>query len=257
MKLQHAGVTGVLAVLLMGGAANALAQKSDDIKVTLGLKLWLTEWDTPLVSNDPVTGNNVQTFFAHGRIAPIPSLSVRYRDFLASTDYFVKTNYGFGSQSRAEIGLPVLVTNAVSAKREEFGLNVGYFVVPQLAVTVGYKRVDQHYTQTESGPGLVTATGRSTTKNEAVTVGILGSAPIGGGFNMYGNGSIGPARASAPGGFSGNGYYGSTELGVAYPIAANTVLSLGYKYQLISIGVFGQRARDITNGVVAGLSYTF
>ena len=53
------------------------------------------------------------------------------------------------------------------------------------------------------------------------------------------------------------GYYASAEGGLAYPVAPNTTFSAAYKVQVIDLGINGQRARDTTNGIILGLSYTF
>src|SRR6266581_989601 len=267
MKLwKRAGTAGVLTVLLLG-AGSALAQKSDDLKFSLGLKLWANTWETSFANNDPSTGTNVISSTSDYKIAAIPSFSVRYKDFVASMGYFTKTSYSFkdfSDMTNLACCGPKEVTTAVSAKRDELDVNFGYFVAPQLAVTLGYKSVNQTYTVTNSAPGVIftPATFTSKTKNTAPTIGILSFAPLGGGFTLYGNGAYGPMKSKIEGGGSAKGSYQSTELGVARGFG-NTGLSasLGYKVQIIdvkdTVTTGDQRARDTTNGFILGVTYTF
>ncbi len=267
MKLwKRAGAAGVLTVLLLG-ASSALAQKSDDLKVSLGLKLWYNTWETGFFNNDPSTGTNVISSTSDWKPALIPSFSVRYKDFVASMGYFTKTSYSFANFSDMQnltcCG-PKNVTTAFSAKRDELDVNFGYFVAPQLAVTLGYKSVNQTYTVTESAPGVIftPATSTSKTKNTAPTIGILGFAPLGGGFTLYGNGAFGPMKSKFEDGSSAKGSYQSTELGVAHAFGNSGLsASLGYKVQIIdvkdAVTTGNQRARDTTNGLIMGVTYTF
>jgi hypothetical protein len=139
--------------------------------------------------------------------------------------------------------------------------DIGWFVHPQVALTLGYKRVDQTYTTTVSSPGLVYPDPTpGTTKNTGYTVGILGSAPIAGGFALYGNMAYGPMKSKFEGGDTEHkGSYQSSEFGFAYGFGG-AALTFGYKVQVLDFdyeGPLPQRLRDTTNGFVAGISYTF
>ena len=259
---KHAGRVGVLTLLLFG-AGNALAQ-SDGLQVTLGLKLWANTWESPFLNDDPTSGTNLIASANDSlKVAPIPSLSVRYGNVVFSAGYFAKTDYDFSTFSdMVNLGCcgPTAVTQVSSAEREEWDFNLGYFVTPQIAVTVGYKKIDQTYTSTFSAPGVIFASPTtSTTKNTATTIGLLAFAPLGESFALYGNFAYGPAKSKFEGGESLSGTYRSTELGIAHPLGGATV-SLGYKIQILDVetkGALPQRARDSTNGVILGVSYTF
>lgn len=132
------------ATVLLGYATGALAQQAaatsaasgPDLSITLGLKLhWnristnapglvLTTSGVAPVSDELRTGAETSI---------IPIVSARYRDFFASASYLGKTDY---SATQPATGLPY------NFEREEYDLNFGYYILPGLAVTVGYKNVD-------------------------------------------------------------------------------------------------------------------
>jgi hypothetical protein len=255
MKLwRQIGVVALVPVALVGGAGNVFAQERDkNWSVTLGLKGWINTWETAL-SNDGGGDSNILSLTSpRGKLALIPNLAARYKDFFVSGGYFTKTSYTFPRIRDAGVLIDT------KADRSEVDFNLGYFIVPQLALTVGYKTIKQEYEV--SGPSF--ATSRSTTKYTGPTVGILGSAPIGGGFAFYGNGasSVVGLKAKYSTGGSDTAWYGSSELGLAYAVARGAVLSLGYKYQVlnthVSTSTGQQEARDVTTGLIFGANYTF
>src|SRR6266540_5981809 len=252
MKLwRQIGVVALVPVAFVGGAGNVFAQERDkNWSVTLGLKAWQNTWETALL-NDDAFDSNILSLTSPSKFALIPNLTVRYKDFFVAGGYFTKTSYTF---PQIRFAGSLIDTKA---DRTETDFNLGYFIVPQVALTVGYKTVKQEYTL--STPGF--PVDRSTTKYGGVTAGILGSAPIGGGFALYGNGSGGPSKAKYSGGGSDNAWYISSELGLAYAVARGATLSLGYKYQVLNTNVKTltgtQVARDVTNGFVFGGNYTF
>lgn len=257
---KRAGQGLVLSALL---CVTASAAAQDFFHMTIGVKGWAHTWETGNLNDDPSTGTNV-TVGAADKVSVIPSLSMRFGRFFISAGYFVKTEYEFEKTSD-RVNLTccgnVTVTEEQKAEREEYDLNIGWFVHPQLAITVGYKRVDQTYTNTFTAPGVIFAPGEpSTTKNTGFTVGLLGSAPLGGGFALYGNMAIGPMKAEFEGGGEEpKGTYQSSEFGLAYGFGG-AAITFGYKVQVIDLerdGTFPQRLRDTTNGFVAGISYTF
>lgn len=227
---------GMLAIGVCAGTAFAqqpAANGSNEVKVTVGLKLWHMQWETWLTAFP----NVIQTT-ARNQWAAIPNVAISYKDFFASGGYFVKKKYDF--------------PNGLNVKRAEWDLNLGYWLLRgdaggRLGVTVGYKEVDQWF------PGF-----KDTKK--AVVFGFTGAAPVGGGFYLYGNGAYGPAKEKFPGDKL-DGYYASAEGGVAYPFAPGATVTLGYKWQVTDFKVKflpgDERGRDTTNGFVVGLNYTF
>jgi hypothetical protein len=267
MSLIKQAARMALAALLIAAAGGAGAQEG--FHLTLGVKFWANYWETGFPTDDPNTGNHViMSSNESPKVAVIPSLSMRWGRFVVSAGYFAKTEYEFQEFSdfvNTTCCGGAVVRQATKAEREEVDINIGWFVHPQVAVTLGYKQVDQTYTSTFTSPGLVfPAPQPSTTKNKAWTIGVLGSGPIGGGFAVYGNLAVGPMEAefTDDSGEKPKGYYHSTEFGFAYGFGGGSAITLGYKVQVIDLE-FGensslpQRGRDTTNGFIAGLSFTF
>lgn len=272
-------ITAVVAALLVSAlGVSALAddttQLGKDFSMTLGDKLWLNSWTTTLSSNHSSGGDHYTTMTRSG-YGNIPNLSFRYKQAFLSMGYLASGTYDFPQYTDMlnDAGAPKLETVSASASRSEFDLNMGYMFVPQLGVTIGYKNVTQNYTITQSAPGVAFSGSGSTTHTyyNGVTFGITGSAPIGNGFSLYGNGVGGfmavtysPSASSAD-----SAAYSASELGIAWraeriPLSA----SFGYKYQIIDTksGAVNnpagstlptQTGTDVTQGYVLGLNYTF
>ena len=252
----------VITLLLCGATGQTFAM--DDTTITLGAKVWNNKWTTwnyyPPAGGIPGTTEN---FTSPTRSPWIPSLTVRYKDFLVTGSWFSKETYGF----KDDFG------TRFEGKRDETDLHAGYYVLPTLAVTLGYKSVKQDF-----GPGL-------TFKYSGPIIGAVGSAPLTRGFSLYGNFGYGPFKANFPSGmvdFNGRGtldadYY-LGEVGIAYsfdiksviPTAKAMTATLGYRNQTIAVKDFaaeigpavpGQsrptELRDNTEGLALGLSISF
>jgi hypothetical protein len=271
--------TSALAIALgLGGVTCAYAQQSD-LSVTLGLKGWNNRWETGQINTGFAGGgSNAQSFTSSDKLTAIPSVAVKYKDFFIAGSQFMKTSYGFppstslGFAPGAAVATPN--TQSQTADRKETDLNLGWYFVPQVAVTLGYKQVDQTYRNTFTPAAFSAFNSTGTTKNRAFTLGVAASAPIGnGGFFMYGNGATsisgmkakfsGYASTSNPAGCTSascpdwKGWYAASELGFGYRVQAGLSLTLGYKYQILDLGNAGQRGRDVTSGLIGGVSYTF
>lgn len=229
----------VAAIFALGTASGAVfAQQqqatngADDVKVTLGLKLWYNSWETW----GTLAGDTGQKAFAG-----IPNIAVNYKDFFGSAGYFIKRNYDF--------------PGTLEIKRNEYDFNLGYWLLRgeaggRLGITVGYKRINQWWHDPISTDFK--------DKKNAIPIGFTGSAPIAAGWFLYGNGAYGPANEK----FTGtklNGYFAAAEGGVAYPFAPGAAVTLGYKWQVTDMNLknSSDRGRDTTNGFVVGVNYTF
>lgn len=240
----------LVAVAVLGGINSAQAVDGKDFSATIGLKVWNAWWQTG-VTNSGVFGNNALQLTSNGTPAVIPSLTVKYKDYFINGSYFTATNFGFPSYTDA----PGLVTTTLSAKRTEADVNVGWYFIPQVAVTLGYKEVKQDY----STAGVA---GISTSKYTTPTIGVSGSAKIGeSGAFMYGNGVHGLSVRASGNGFAGvafgGGKYSGSELGFGWQFAQGVTATLGYKYQTLSGFYNGVRGNDITSGFIGGVNYTF
>ena len=273
MKNIMRAIIAILLCVTAGTAAFAddSTQLGKDLSLNVGYKLWLNSWQTTIASNHAQGGDHY-TAVTQGGYGNIPNVSLRYKQAFLSMGYLVSGTYNFPQYTDVinVTGVPRLVTNSVSASRDEFDLNLGYMFIPQLGATLGYKNVTQNYKITSASPGVTFANNGSTshTYMNGVTFGLTGGAPIGSGFTLYGNGVGGfmivNYSPSAP--TNDSSTYIASELGIAWrPQRVPLSLSLGYKYQIISTRVAAannavlnnQVGLDVTNGYVLGASYSF
>jgi hypothetical protein len=229
--------TKLLAVILLCTASPALAQ-DPGLSVTVGARVWYTEWTTFSYYASDAGENLALTQVSAGEeLALMPLVSVRYRDFFGSMSAFPSTGFSFSDGAKAE--------------RKEFDANIGYFVLPGLGLTLGYKKVEQ-----SSGPNRYRPAGP--------VVGVSGNAALGGAWSLYG--SLGIGRLKTPGGdpISFEADYRLTELGLAYTLDGGRLpkrwtFTAGYRIQVMnSKEAFGsQDGEDTTQGATLGVMATF
>lgn len=264
-RIVAASLPAVVAML----ALPAHAQNADAPLVTLGLKVWQnqwTSWDTVPPLHDARLGVDIpgasENFTSGSVAAMIPSVSVRYRDWLAAGSYFANKSYGFSGNG-----------GAFRADRREGDGLVGYFVLPTLALTAGYKSVQQDFG------------GGAKLKYTGPTLGVVASAPLTQGFSLYGNVGYGfmkarlPARgADASGNTRFDASYVLGEVGIAYsfdvrqsmPSVRSLAATVGYRSQVLATQDYKIRIsdapprptretdlRDTTEGLAFGVSMSF
>lgn len=234
MKIKISCALMAVAGLLGGGTAFA---QSSDVKVSIGLKAWNNTWETSYgIFNGGDLGAGEYAYTAGQQAALIPTLGIRYKDYLLSASYLPNKSYSFPTKD---------------VDREEYDVNFGYFLLPGVAVSLGYKEVkqtfhlkpDQSYTY------------------KTPTVGIQASSKLGDGpFFMYGSCalSIGDSlKYENQTGTTLNGWYSAAEFGLGYVLSNNVTVTVGTKHQVLDIDNKGARMRDVTSGLVAGVAYTF
>ncbi|MCI0562267.1 MAG: hypothetical protein MN733_27590, partial [Nitrososphaera sp.] len=199
---------------------------------------------------------------------PIPVVSVKYKNFFVSSSYYPETEFEFEDSSE----IPDLLTIQTSAEREEWDVALGYFLTPYLAFTAGYKDIEQTFVDTITfigEPPIVTEP--STTDISGPTLGLVGSAPIGSGFGVYGSFAYGFLESE----FEGisedfDTPYVVAEGGVTYthnithvpaymPLSAATVFA-GYRFQSYDtedVTTSGEDGVDEAKGFVVGVNLTF
>ncbi len=272
-----AAVLALAAATVFGSWAAARAQSSlepedqtvaqgQDWTLLAGAKLWANSWDTSYMDYVPQAGAHVVEVTGNS-IAVIPNALFKYKSVFASLGYLVSGNYTFPAyaQTLNVSGTPYTATTNSEASRNEVDADLGYYFVPNVYVTMGYKNVTQKYSTTMTGAGLATQNTNSETYYNGVTFGIGGSAAIGSGFSLYGNGAGGYLAETFKGGnYSDNASYVNSEIGLAWTGGPVTVTA-GYRYQIITTylsnndgaGYSGQDAIDLTNGWIFGLNYAF
>lgn len=232
-----------------------------DSTITVGVRAWANQWTTwdvfpPISTSQGTYPASSENFTSGSRVALTPTLSIRINDFLVSGSVFSRKHYSFQGDS------------GLSATRKESDLLIGYYVLPTFAVTLGQKYVEQDFSGRYKYSGPI--------------VGATGSAPLTGGFSMYGTLAIGRlsaripvAQVDAQARTKFNADYLLSEVGIAYPLiglipgSKATTLTMGYRNQVLatkgyslSSGVVGQpnrstELRDTTEGLTIGISVSF
>ncbi len=251
-----------------GTSKSFLSSASDshfekDFSASVGVKMWMNQWILP----DAMIGNNGQKFimsYTSGtKIALIPVLSVRAKNWLVSGSYFTKTEYSFeeqtiGVQSGNGTVLPLNIS--LKNERTEWDINTGYYLHKYLLVTAGYKGVKRIAKVTGQISDFTAGTAPDiNTKSSGPTLGIAGVVPLQGRFGLYGNFAYGRL---------GNGdkdpadYY-LGDMGLLYSFKFAKVIdaasvSLGYRFQSLYYEAGnGLEVRDGTEGFALGLTVTF
>lgn len=281
--------------------------------VNVGTRVWLNEWETntrnanlttTLVRTDnqgnaiasqlSLSNNHNQqlTSEAHEATA-IPYLSARYGRFFVGGNYYSETSFQFSPQRDTvnytdltcvnnncllNRGIADVFRNA-TGERTEWDVSAGYYVLPGLAFTVGYKSIDMDLstatdfsitnyngvfgTNSASGHTTFTAQNRFT----GPTIGLAASVPIAYGVGLYGSYAHGFISWDYKEQQDGNqtfkasdgGDYDVAEIGLTYtpdlkslyahlPMDSASVFA-GYRFQRLQYGVaVKSAANDTDNG---------
>ena len=272
--MRKAYITILLLMLVTVFAAAAFAADTEettkvgkDIYFTLGYKTWFNTWQTPFNTYPPEGGANIMSLTSESVAAPIFSASLKFGDFLIAGSFMKTPDYKFPDTEDVLVVGPTPTTTTApfftfktSASRKESDINLGYYVAPAMAITIGMKNVKQTYNDLNADGSIFST---SWTKYSGPIVGITGGGALGAGFAFYGNLSYGFLKGE----FEGDpekfdATYSSTELGIAYrPISFLSFL-VGYKYQTIDTKITdpafnGQVALDVTKGFILGANLTF
>jgi len=297
-----------------GSSASAAPSSAGtkDFTLAFGTKIWVNSWSTWRALRLPTVpgiaeldqGVTVQTLTARSSsaVSPVPSVTARYKDFFLTGSYLSETDYDFPEQKQVYAanltGLGGAALDALAIKyrmsgtRQEWDVSAGYQILPYLAVTGGYKEIEQTFrintcegTLLSSGLAGDCTTlfpGKSRVTYAGPTIGLSGAAPIGHGFGLYGNFTYGwlGANFRASGAAAtvndiarvNNVDYYVGELGLTYshllrempvymPLSAATAYA-GYRYQSYkshlarSVGN-GNDPKDTVEGFVAGVNLAF
>lgn len=228
--------TAVFSTLLLLLTPAALAQ--DGFRATIGVKAWVHTWSTWI---GPASDGGVSQIESDNETAIIPSVTLRYRNFFLSGDFFPEKEYNFLNNALRKV------------KRDEWSVVGGYYLAPQLAVALGYKRIHQDFGSTIFNMNI-----------DVPMVGLQGGALVGdsGNWFLYGNGFVGSISvktASTGATQNWDGWYYSTELGLGFRLFERLSATAGYKYQTVRWESVNRQAPgyDYTMGWIFGLSYTF
>ncbi|MFI5346981.1 MAG: hypothetical protein ACHQ51_11465 [Elusimicrobiota bacterium] len=257
----------VLACLALGAAAPRAAYADDDsvqvgkdTYLNVGAKLWLNTWQTNLTGS----GRNWNQITEGPVVGFIPNIALRHKNLFVSGSFMVTPDYSFPLQTNYIGAGGVLDKATIKGNRQEIDMNVGYYIVPQIALTIGYKGVTEKFKVTSSVSGY----SENSVYLNGVTFGVTGSAPIGNGWSVYGSGAGGFMAVSylPASTYTDSAMYESSELGLAWhPHASSFSTTLGYKFQLIQTSISSQNSvaysqlprNEVTRGFMLGANYTF
>jgi hypothetical protein len=219
--------------LCVVGLANA---QSSGPSVSLGLRAWHTQWDTFSYTLDQNGDSVVIQVPAQDKLVLLPVLSVRWRDFTGSLSLYPSTEHEMLGGRRD--------------KRKEFDLNLGYAVTPAVALTLGYKKIEQRGSLLYALDGPV--------------AGISGTAPLGQGWSLYGSFGLGWMKSTGGSDVKFDADYRLSEVGAAYTVPTGSfikavTLTAGYRTQVLTSKDArpGQDGRDLTQGFTFGALASF
>jgi hypothetical protein len=226
------------AVTSMLVTAPALAQDSN-LGFFAGVRVWNVDWTTWGYGTNSSNREATTQEPTHTKTLVIPVVGVRWRDFLATLGGFSSTDFTF-------------VDGGGTITRKELDLNLGWYVTPGTALTLGYKRTGQRAQQNYELAGP--------------TVGMSATAPLGGGVSLYGLLGLGRLKPTGASTVDLDADYQLTEVGAAYNVPVGRIVrsitfTAGYRIQVIDskdvLNTRAQNARDLTQGFNIGVSGSF
>jgi len=270
----------------------------------IGVKSWFNKWDFPL---ELPANQQILHYKSETETTWIPVLSFKYKNLFVSGSfsfkkgfatqtidllfpnlsnqeepsiYFVDDNQGLlGVSGEASVKIPVPVS--LSGERSEWDINVGYYLLPTLAVTAGYKRIKRQVSmdiQDDFSLTLFNQAGQTATvdvnklkqellaekKTDGLMLSIASVVPLQDRFGLYGSFAYGWLKTKS-GGESVDSKYKLGELGLLYshrfdrmPALNAASAYLGYRFQFLNDDFsVGNGATDSTEGFVLGVNIVF
>ncbi|MEY4765137.1 MAG: hypothetical protein RI907_1810 [Pseudomonadota bacterium] len=219
--------------------AVGLADEPDPWLFSAGTKLWLNTWDS--WSTHP-TGTGValgtqryqvvQAMHSGTRLSVIPFASVRKGALFAAASFMQRTSYAL-----RDAGTPGGFD--VNADRQEADVSAGWYVVPNVALTLGYKQLTQTY-------------GSDRFRWAGPLMGVNTSAAVAPGWALYATAGLGAMQAQFPqtqsdaqGKHSFRAGYRLGEFGIAHGMALDNpwvrslAFTAGYRVQTVTTTGYG------------------
>jgi hypothetical protein len=242
--IQREICVSILTSALCASAIHAAHAQQADQPVSsawsfsVGLKAWANEWTSWEVNRVQLGGSSLQALTpisSDTSVAFTPFASARYERFFVSAGYMTPTEYTLEGSLGTRKGI-----------RTEIDANLGYDVLPGVAVTTGYKRLSQDVGGTFrwSGP----------------TVAASVSAPLVAGVGVYGTYGLGWFKVKLPapdsdGHTSLNANYSLSEFGLTYSLGrarfagvASLTFALGYRSQTVRTRNYALASQPVGGG---------
>jgi hypothetical protein len=275
--------TALVVSLAFGFLACPTSQAQDTAPathVTVGFKVWHASWQSYLpaaytgttASGAPAIGEDINLVEGGERTNVLPLIAISYGK------YFVTASYGRFSSDFFSYSSPYIGTNGgniVTSRTDHFvrregDISIGYFVTPEVGLSIGYKDATENRTTSLGIAPQETPFVR--TKARGLLLGAIGSFPIQGKLRLYTQVGYGPARIQLrfadPGtaSYDTNGRYLIGEIGLSYPILSNyqgisaATATVGYRTQTVKTLTHGsvfhdeRWLRDVREGLVLSLN---
>lgn len=220
-----------LLVATMAASNTMTALAADEFSATVALKAWDTtasKYLPNLIGSSPNQSPIIIVGESSHTTAWIPSVSIRYKDFMVGGSHFAKQAYNFGGSE--------------DINRQEFDLVAGYYVLPTLAIIAGYKEIKQDFE--------ISARAQEW-KYSGPIIGFSASAPLTGGFSLYGSAAIGTLKFRPKGSFADVRQFNSL-------LAGGFVANSDADYKLGEVGIayaFDPGKTAGLNALIATLGY--
>jgi len=257
------------------------AQEEPPVKqFIIGAKAWNAAWSSYLPAYYTVVGTNAQPPLADvvnavegtRTTSIMPQLSARY------DKYLVSVSYGRYTSDFSVLNSPLPTPNGTVATtrtdhflRHESDVAFGYYILPQIALSISYKyaiesRDTRSGTETQATPFVEN-------KARALLLGVVGAFPVQGGLSAYVQAAYGPARIKTRSfpppavQIDANGRYLIGEIGLSYPFwrdrngGSSANVSIGYRTQTVKTYSYGtlyherRDLRDVREGLVLTLNF--
>ncbi len=260
------------------------AQEAADSRAsyTIGVRAWNAAWSTALptaytgVSPDgaPALAESLDNVHGKRRTEAFPSIAVRKDKFVISASYarFSSDFYAANTSIIGPNGMNVVTSRSDHLDRKESDITAGYFIVPNVALSVGFKYGDEGRTATLGLGGAPRPVVDNTVRS--LLFGAAAAFPIQGNLLFTGQIAYGPARVKTQ--YADNliptttnsGRYLISEIGVAYALGVKNAyfrsasIGLGYRTQVLKTkasgpsGLGGRNYRDERDGLIATLNFT-
>lgn len=277
-----AAIVATFAGLIQCTVACAQEASESRASYTLGLRVWNAAWSAGMPTGyagvtpggAPAATESLDDIHGDRRTEAFPSIAVRKDKFVVSASYakFSTDFHAPFSSAPGPGGVNIVTPRTDHLERKESDLTAGYFVTPNVAVSLGYKYAKESRTST-----LGLLTGRQPLVDNIARVLLVGASaafPIQGNLFFTGQIAYGPGRIKSQ--FYNNlapdvtntGRYLISEIGVSYGLGIRNTyirgasIGLGYRTQQVRTkteGALQQGGRTFRNdrdGVIATLNFT-
>lgn len=283
---------------------------ANDFSMSFGTKFWVNNWATGQLTPGYSSSDNISSFISSSgtvgvqsalpvgeQVASIPFGSVRYKNLFVTGSYYTPTSFGITQQTQVDFNFPQRLgvsdkeTFSGDVKRSEWDVSLGWLVLPNIALTAGYKEINMDinysinhnvtYSSSNYAPLNQTLVAQNTVHGP--TLGFAGSLPIShywfgtlGLYGSYAHGFMTSAVKYAVSGVSQNSAsaetdYDALEGGLTYTLGDEVLpaflpmfkssMFAGYRMQRVSVsgayGPFATGTAEITQGFTTGVNLIY